>query len=255
MSATAFKNAVRRREHYERHQPAARERFGLLEKHKDYVKRSKNYHEKEKRIADLRKKAENRNPDEFYYKMLKSETKKGVHKGESERQALTADMLQLLKTQDKTYIQTQLNSEKQKAERLLSTLHNTKDAGRHNSHVKFEENREDDDDVLSAWDPLEDIEAPVAPSLKRKRLEEQPQDDVKDADLALDRKSRKKIEKAKRRSYAELEQRQERVKKLTTLAAHMDVTRALLQKGKRVKIADPDGDKPAVYMWKPQRKR
>jgi U3 small nucleolar RNA-associated protein 11 len=75
MSATAFKNAVRRREHRERSQPAARERFGLLEKHKDYQQRSRNFHNKEKRLADLRKKAENRNPDEFYFKMLSSGTR------------------------------------------------------------------------------------------------------------------------------------------------------------------------------------
>ena len=80
MSATAFKNAVRRREHYERHQPAAREHLGLLEKHKDYSQRAQNYHSKEKRLKELRKKAQNRNPDEFYYKMLSTETKVCIDK-------------------------------------------------------------------------------------------------------------------------------------------------------------------------------
>ncbi len=75
MSATAFKNAVRRREHYERHQPAARSHLGLLEKKKDYTERAKNYHAKQKRIAELRKKAANRNPDEFYFKMQSTGTK------------------------------------------------------------------------------------------------------------------------------------------------------------------------------------
>jgi hypothetical protein len=79
MSATAFKNAVRRREHYERHQPAARKHLGLLEKHKDYTQRAKAYHVKEKRIAELRKKASNRNPDEFYFKMLSTATKVRAH--------------------------------------------------------------------------------------------------------------------------------------------------------------------------------
>jgi U3 small nucleolar RNA-associated protein 11 len=75
MSATAFKNAVRRREHYERHQPAARAHLGLLEKHKDYTQRARAFHAKEARIAELKKKAANRNPDEFYYKMLSTSTK------------------------------------------------------------------------------------------------------------------------------------------------------------------------------------
>ena len=75
MSSTAFKNAVRRREHYERSQPNARKKYGLLEKHKDYVKRARNYHDKEKRIHVLREKAANRNPDEFYFKMNSQATK------------------------------------------------------------------------------------------------------------------------------------------------------------------------------------
>lgn len=77
MSATAFKNVVRRREHYERSQPAARSKFGLLEKHKDYVARARNYHDKEKRIGFLKRKAANRNPDEFYHKMQSSSTRVG----------------------------------------------------------------------------------------------------------------------------------------------------------------------------------
>lgn len=78
MSATAFKNAVRRREHYERHQPKAREHLGLLEKHKDYTQRAKAFHDKEKRITKLKQKAANRNPDEFYFKMLNTRTKVGL---------------------------------------------------------------------------------------------------------------------------------------------------------------------------------
>lgn len=75
MSATTFKNLIQRREHKERSQPAARQHMGILEKHGDYVRRATNYHDKEKRILALRRKAAFRNPDEFYHKMSKSETK------------------------------------------------------------------------------------------------------------------------------------------------------------------------------------
>ena len=48
--------------------------MGLLEKHKDYVERAKNYHVKERRLKGLRTKAAFRNPDEFYFKMLNAST-------------------------------------------------------------------------------------------------------------------------------------------------------------------------------------
>lgn len=286
MSATAFKNAVRRREHYERHQPAARARFGLLEKHKDYVKRAKNYHGKEARIAELRKKAANRNPDEFYFKMTSGRgTKKGVAQGErAERPRLTADMLAVLKTQDKTYVQTQLNAETRKAERLRASLHHPGGRGGApaGTHLSFDDpdgsGGGEEEDALPEWDALEDaVEVPAGAGSKRRRPEEEvgssllPQAQRKQAKrgagaappsakaaaaaVAAARKGRKKLEKLRRGSYAELEQRQERIRKLSTLAAHMDVTRALLQKGKRTKVADAEGEAPAVYVWKPQRKR
>ena len=42
-----------RKVHKERSQPAKRAKLGLLEKHKDYVQRARNFHAKEKRILAL----------------------------------------------------------------------------------------------------------------------------------------------------------------------------------------------------------
>ena len=124
MSATMFKNAVRRREHYERSQPAARSKYGLLEKHGDYVARAQNFHAKEKRIAALRAKAENRNKDEFYFAMAKGSTKKGVHSlGRGDKNGLTVDKLLEFKAQDLAYLHTKKSSEDKKIERLQASLH------------------------------------------------------------------------------------------------------------------------------------
>lgn len=121
MSATAFKNAIRRREHYERSQPEARSKYGLLEKHKDYVERARNFHSKEKRINELKKKAANKNPDEFYFKMVKTKTDKGIHNIERNTAPLKGDMLKVLKTQDKGYVQTQKSAEDKVGCAALST--------------------------------------------------------------------------------------------------------------------------------------
>jgi Utp11 protein len=57
---------------------AARRRYGLLEKKKDYILRAKDFHNKEKTLVQLRRKAEERNPDEFYFAMQRVGTKDGV---------------------------------------------------------------------------------------------------------------------------------------------------------------------------------
>jgi len=85
---SSLRNAVRRREHKERSQPKARQRYGLLEKHKDYVVRAKNYNEKKKKLKSLKEKAFARNPDEFYFKMLTSRTKVRAWRGSLRVQSL-----------------------------------------------------------------------------------------------------------------------------------------------------------------------
>jgi U3 small nucleolar RNA-associated protein 11 len=63
------------RQHRERSQPVQRARLGLLEKHKDYVLRARDYHSKRNRITRLRQKAADRNKDEFYFSMARETTR------------------------------------------------------------------------------------------------------------------------------------------------------------------------------------
>jgi len=82
-SMSRWKNAIQRREHRERAQPAARAKLGLLEKKKDYKQRAVAYHRKQDRLQALRLRAAFRNPDEFNFKMLKSHTQvwPALHRG------------------------------------------------------------------------------------------------------------------------------------------------------------------------------
>lgn len=68
----AFKKAIRSKEHRERAQPERRAKLGLLEKKRDYVERARDYHRKEDRLKALRLRASQRNPDEFYFGMIRA---------------------------------------------------------------------------------------------------------------------------------------------------------------------------------------
>jgi len=71
---SSLRNSLHRRNHKERSQLAHRSKLGILEKHKDYVQRARDYHSKQDRLNRLRQKAAERNQDEFYFSMVKEKT-------------------------------------------------------------------------------------------------------------------------------------------------------------------------------------
>jgi len=113
---------VQKRQHRERGQPLHRKGLGLLEKHKDYIKRARDYHSKQDRLRLLREKAVGRNKDEFYFGMIKSKTQRGVHVQNCGNESLSIDLVKVLKTQDIKYIKSQKASEQKKIQRLRESL-------------------------------------------------------------------------------------------------------------------------------------
>ncbi|EIN14012.1 u3 small nucleolar RNA-associated protein 11 [Punctularia strigosozonata HHB-11173 SS5] len=103
---SSLRNSLHRRNHKERSQLAHRTRFGILEKHKDYVLRARDYHSKQDRLKRLQQKAADRNKDEFYFGMTRQRTENGVHVQERGNVALPIDLVKVLKTQDANYIRT-----------------------------------------------------------------------------------------------------------------------------------------------------
>jgi U3 small nucleolar RNA-associated protein 11 len=67
-------DSLHRRNHKERSQPLHRQKLGLLEKHKDYVHRARDYKSKKDRLKKLKEKIAFRNKDEFYWGMVKGKT-------------------------------------------------------------------------------------------------------------------------------------------------------------------------------------
>ncbi|KAI0077441.1 small-subunit processome [Panus rudis PR-1116 ss-1] len=118
----SLRNSLHRRNHKERSQLAHRSRLGILEKHKDYVLRARDYHSKKDRITRLRQKAAERNKDEFYFAMNRQKTVEGVHVQDRGNQALPVDIVKVLKSQDENYIRTMRTAGLKKIDKLKSQL-------------------------------------------------------------------------------------------------------------------------------------
>ncbi|KAL0919736.1 hypothetical protein M5K25_011853 [Dendrobium thyrsiflorum] len=228
---SSLRNAIPRRAHKERAQPQARKKFGLLEKHKDYVERAKSFHKKEETLRILREKAMSRNPDEFYFKMISSRVVDGVHKPKSQANKYSHDELMLMKTQDIAYVIQKLQSEKKKVERLRGALH-ALDNKPPNKHVYYAEDREEAKEIRSRSLHIND--SPAQHNLPRN------------------------IRKKTTSSYRELEERTKRVEQLEKLYSEMALQKELQKAGRKRKLRDDEMASPTtrpVYKWRAERKR
>ncbi|KAL2021416.1 hypothetical protein VTK56DRAFT_7169 [Thermocarpiscus australiensis] len=116
---SSLRNSIQRRTHRERAQPLERQRLGILEKHKDYQKRAKDYNKKKEVLKSLRQKAAERNEDEFYFGMMsrkgpgsalsRGKSFTGTVDGDRGNKAMDVDTVRLLKTQDLGYVRTMRN--------------------------------------------------------------------------------------------------------------------------------------------------
>ena len=234
LKMSSYKNAINQKTHRERSQPATRSKWGLLEKHKDYIKRAQDYHKKEKALSNLKRKAFLRNPDEFYFGMISSKTSKGVHILNNRNKSFEPDLLKLLKTQDQNYISLKrsINAKKMSSGLKLSSEPE-------NNHTIFVDSEAD----AKSFNLQEHFNAPQEIILKKpwNRTEESIQLDKEllEERLKFENQSRK---------------RQEREEKLAKVARELEIQRHLMGKGARLKVG-VDNQGLNVYKWKPCRKR
>jgi len=274
---SSLRNAVQRRNHKERGQLTSRERLGLLEKKKDYVLRAKDFHFKEKRLKALREKAAQRNPDEFYFKMINSQTKGGAHVTERNK-LLPGEMVKVLKSQDKNYIKTQREISKKKMNRLQESLHFIDDNDLNDDDdvlMGFSDNEEDDEEDSQSRKPktsnhvvFVDNEEEVKKFSPAKHLNTLPElvnrkfnrptiDTLKKSVIAYSPDSAaddKEIQKARQMKYKELASRIKREQELAKAERELEIQRAMGAKGKKKKVGTDENGLP-VYKWKADRKK
>ncbi|EED22249.1 U3 small nucleolar RNA-associated protein Utp11, putative [Talaromyces stipitatus ATCC 10500] len=153
---SSMRNAVHRRQHRERGQLEGREKWGILEKHKDYSLRAKDYNLKQQKLQRLREKARDRNPDEFAYGMLSDKNAQQGKHGAREGTSLSHDTVKLLKTQDAGYLRTigeRIRREMERLEKEVQLQDGMEkvlgSAGNKKRHSSDDEDEEDDEDEMS----------------------------------------------------------------------------------------------------------
>ncbi|KMZ73048.1 putative U3 small nucleolar RNA-associated protein [Zostera marina] len=228
---SSIRNAVSRKAHKERSQPDARKKFGILEKHKDYVVRAKAYHKKEETLRVLKEKAASRNPDEFYFKMMNSRVVDGVHRNEAQKNDYTPDEMMLMNSQDISYVRHKIQTEKKEIERLSSTLHFL-DNKPCNKHIYFANDREEAKEIILKKSQMKksSITAEVPGKIKRKIAS----------------------------SYKQLEAHKVRVVELQNVYNEMCLQKELQKKGTKRKLREDELVNPTskpVYKWRMERKR
>lgn len=238
--------------HRERHQPESRYHLGLLEKKKDYKLRANDYHRKQKTINLLKKRALDKNPDEFYFHMVNSETVNGVHYELEKDDQHTPEQLMLMSTQDLRYITMKRTMEMKKIETLQAQLHLLDTANStENKHIFFVDSKEEakNFNVAKRLD--------THPSLLNRKINRIKMNDLKSMKLDVSDKTMKKINKQKYKMYQELAKRVEREKELGIIQQKLEVKRHLIASAhlhpKKIKKATEMS--PAVYKWEFQRKK
>lgn len=262
MGASFARTNAQKKQHKERSQPFNRQRYGLLEKKKDYVLRATDYKAKQKRLKTLREKAANKNEDEFYFGMVNGSTKRGVAVKERGNTALSQAVTKVLKTQDGGYIKTLAAVERRKLDALVWNQHllppdNDDDeqqssstgeaANKKRVHRVFVDSREE----MESLDPVERLHT-TERNLSRtenRRAENAEIDMSPEARL-----QRRKFRAAKAAKVRERDSREARLKSLAIAQRETEVHRALQTKGSRRKIG-VDQDGVPRYKWKQERKR
>lgn len=250
----SLRNAMKSQHvHQERHQPEARKHLGPLEKKKDYKIRAKDQNNKKKVLKVLRRKALDKNPDEFHYHMINSQIKDGKHYENVEDEELVVNDVM----QDLTYVAHRRSVEKKKIEKLKSQLHllETDDDQPKNTHILFV----DDEKEAKKSDPAKILDthpALLGRSFNRLRLSQL----AKLSDVTTNSVDLKKILKSKSKAYKEIAQRIERENKLRIMQDKLEIRKKLMvsqarNEAKPKLVAEGTGSTAPVYKWPQIRKK
>jgi len=240
--------------HRERNQPEHRKSLGFLEKKKDYKLRAQDFNEKKKSLQALRKKALDKNPDEFNYHMINSKLVDGEHREKKKDECLSEQQIALMQTQDLNYVVSKRTSERRKLEKLQSRLHlissMEKPKNRHTIFVDTSEEKRN----FNLAEHLDTHPSLVGRSYNRPRLTQ-----LKSGQFSrsMSESQLKEVKKDTLKAYKELEQRINREEQLGVLQRKMEL-KSMMRAGRNKPckvVKEETKDAAPVYLWSKERKK
>ncbi|RKF78540.1 U3 small nucleolar RNA-associated protein 11 [Golovinomyces cichoracearum] len=233
---SSMRNAVQRRVHRERGQIEERKKWGLLEKHKDYSARARDYNAKKAKLKALRQKVLEKNPDEFYFGMMsrtgpssgKGQT--GTVAGDRGNKVLSQDTVRLLKTQDLAYIRTSRNKATKEVSRLEMAVKGIVGEGKKVVYITDQSNDLDQKEESCEQDDIDE-----------KNLTKGDGDS-----LSLDQKRRKIQRREAEKLKVRLEMARKRLKALADAEEELEIQRAKMSKSPTVGGVNKNGIKYRV---------
>lgn len=245
---------VQKKQHRERSQVSSRSRLGLLEKHKDYVKRAQDYHKKQKSIKVLKDKVKSRNDDEYYHGMhtAKKDSKTNLliaNRYGDQDESLSMDQVKLLKTQDSNYIRTLRQSEISKIDK--SSKHLIFNNVNSNNHKVFV----DDKAALVNFKPEEFFNTTT--SLLNRKDNRLTKDQLLDANYSNNKNTsdiQASLMKKKLKNFKNVKNHIAREKELNEIEYRMNTQREIMKSGSKKKIINEKTGK-VTFKWKKERKR
>ena len=209
-----------------------------------------------------------RNPDEFYHKMEKSVTRKGIHRTDDggKKNNIEVDDLLEFRTQDIAYLTHKQQVDRRKVEKLKDSLHFLQEGpDRAGEHTIFF----DDADQRGRFDPAEYFN--TEPELVDRTFNRLSKEQLREGAVALsgpdgagngkgsgrsangDRKALRKLEKGRAKKYLELAERCERDDAIQEQLVGLHAKKANMGKGNKFKKTDGEGKTQMV--WKKERKK
>ncbi|KAK2902832.1 hypothetical protein Q8A67_007545 [Cirrhinus molitorella] len=251
---SSFRKALKskQRDHKERSQLGFRKHLGLLEKKKDYKLRADDHHRKEKTLMALRKKAMDKNPDEFNFKMIRNQLQDGVHVIKPKEEVMTEEQKKMMRTQDIRYVEMKRVSEMNKIERMKSELHlldvNEK---KKNKHVFYMDSKKEVKHFNLARH-LNTVPELVGRVYNRPTIETL---ETKSIAGEVAHWRIKKLAQERELQYRRLSQRIDREKGMFVISQKIQTRKDLQDKLKKVKVCEETKSTSAVYKFEAKRKR